>query len=278
MEEYTYYYDSLIKSDCYWFSDLWLMCADLMKELPMQTDDFYLDAIKKGGRNLNSLSQMTNYLGYFGRFYWFLGSYPFEDLIPYEFFEKKEINIVDYGCGQAIWSMLYSHWLRQMCHEQIKNKITLIEPSELLLKRAVLHASVFYPGTRVITVNKKLDDLTNDDIVCDDNIPTLHILADVLERQDFDMDRLAGMIKNSIKGMNRFLCVQLYFGNYQEDNRVRKFASYFTDKYDYGCIPQKDMDLAINENPILKEVTCHYITFTVGDHCCPLKNRYSSLK
>lgn len=265
MEEYTYYYDSLIKSDCYWFSDLWSMCSDLMKELPMLTDDFYLDAFKKGGENLNSLSQMTNYLGYFGRVYWFLGAYPFEDLIPYEFINKKEINIVDYACGQAIWSMLYSHYLRLTDHKQIKNTITLIEPSELLLKRAALHASVFYPGTRVKAINKKLEELTKDDIVCDDNIPTLHIMADVLERQDLDMDRLVSMIKSSLKGINRFLCVQLYFGDYQEDNRVRKFASYFTDKYDYGSIPQRDMDLTIKEYPILKGLTCHYLTFAVGE-------------
>jgi len=261
IEQKTEYYSRLRKTDCYFFTNLWLMCSEYKKELPQLSDDFYFDALKQGGRNLTSRSQMTNYLGYWGRFYNFMYSYPYDDFDSYSFCRNQEINIIDYGCGQAIWSMLYAYYLNLGCYDQFVNAITLIEPSELLLKRAALHARVSFPFANIKTVNKKLDDLEQNDIICDDNIPTLHIFSDILERRDFDMDRLAGLVKNSLKGKDQFLCVQLYFGNYQEDNRVRKFASIFADEYYYGSIPQRDMDLLNGDYPILNGTKCIFSTF-----------------
>ena len=275
IEKNTEYYDYLKKLDCEYFTNLQLLCSDLMKKLPPLSDVFYLDAIKHGGANLNSESQMTSYLGYFGKFYEFLHSYPF-DILPYEFFENKKINIVDYDCGMAIWAMLYKHFSILSDYTQWVNNVTLIEPSELLLKRAALHTSVFCPEASIRTVNKKLDDLTQDDIDCDDNIPTLHIMADVLERKDFDMDRLVSMIKSSFKGINRFLCVQLYFGNYKEDNRVRKFTSYFTDSASFGSVPQRDMELVYVDYPVLMGTTCVYATFGGFDDNTELEEGFSS--
>ncbi len=260
IEKHTDYYDRLKELDCEYFTNLWLLCSDIMKELPPLSDAFYLDAIKHGGTNLRTESQMTSYLGYFGRFYEFLHSYPF-DIVPYEFFENEKINIVDYDCGMAIWTMLYKHFSILSDYTQWVNTVTLIEPSELLLKRAALHTSAFCPEASIRTVNKKLDDLTQDDIDCDDSIPTLHIFSDVLERKDFDMDRLVELVENSLKGKDQFLCAQLYFGNYQEDNRVREFASCFADEYYYSSIPQKDMELICGDYPMLNGTKCIFSAF-----------------
>ena len=264
IEKHTEYYDCLKKLDCEYFTNLRLLCSDLMKELPPLSDAFYLDAIKHGGTNLRTESQMTSYLGYFGRFYEFLHSYPF-DIFPYEFFENDKINIVDYDCGMAIWIMLYKYFSNLSHYEQWVNNVTLIEPSELLLKRAALHTSVFCPEATIRTVNKKLDDLTQDDLDCDDSIPTLHIFSDVLERTDFDMEKLARLLNNSLKGVNYFICVQLYFGDYQKDTRVDKFASYFTGEKSFGSIPLRDMGLAYGDYPILLGTRCNYTMFSVEE-------------
>jgi len=264
IEKHTDYYDHLKKKNCEYFSSLWLLCSELMKELPPLSDAFYLDAIKHGGANLNSESQMTSYLGYFGKFYEFLHSYPY-DILPYEFFENEKINIVDYDCGMAIWTMLYKHFSILSDYTQWVNNVTLIEPSELLLKRAALHTSVFCPEASIRTVNKKLDDLTQDDIDCDDSIPTLHIFSDVLERTDFELEKLARLLNNSLKGVNYFICVQLYFGDYQKDTRVGRFASFFTREKSFGSIPLRDMGLAYGDYPVLLGTRCNYTVFTVGE-------------
>ncbi len=264
IEKNTEYYDCLKKLDCEYFTNLRLLCSDLMKELPPLSDAFYLDAIKHGGANLNSESQMTSYLGYFGKFYEFSHSYPF-DILPYEFFNNDKINIVDYGCGLAIETMLYLNHSNLTCHRQWVNNVTLIEPSKLLLKRAALHASVFCSEANIKTVNKKLDDLSQDDIDCEDSIPTVHIFSDVLERTDFDLEKLARLLNNNLRGVNYFICVQLYFDDYQKDTRVDKFASYFMGKKSFGSIPLRDMGLAYGDYPVLLGTRCNYTVFTVGE-------------
>lgn len=262
IENNTLYYDRLKRENCVWYTDLWCLCSDLMKGLPQLTDDFYYEALKQGGANLNSTSQMTSYLGYYGRFYGILHSCPF-DIFPYEFYEKQKINIVHYGCGMGIWTVIYDYYSDLTCNRQWVNTVTLIEPSKLLLKRAALHATVFYPEANIRTINKELDDLTQEDIVCDESVPTLHIFTDVLEKTDFDMGRLARLVNNSLKGYNQFFCVQLYFDNYQNDNRVSKFASFFTDEWESACAPPSEMELVYEYYPMLKGICCAYTMFAV---------------
>lgn len=247
---------------CETITDLWLLCSNEMKEYPQLSAAFYYESLKQGGANLESESQITSFIGYWGLFYAFLHSYPFDNF-PYTFFENKEINIIEYGCGLAFGSMIYSHYTYLSCYKQHVNNITLIEPSELLLKRAALHASMFCPEANIKTVNKQLDKLEQNDIVCNKDIPTLHIFSDVLEKTNYDMDRLAYLIKNSVKGTSQFLCIQLYFDNYHHDNMINKFASYFTANFDIDCVPQYDMERIVNRDyPILKGTTCAYTTFT----------------
>ena len=127
--------------------------------------------------------------------------------LPEEFLEQPEINIIDYGCGQAIGAMCYADYLYDNGYAQQVKSITLIEPSELSLKRAALHASVFFPDAEIKTVNKTFDELDEDDIHCDEDIPTLHILSNVLDIMDIDLAYFSELIKNHLTGYCQFVCV-----------------------------------------------------------------------
>ena len=100
--------------------------------------------------------------------------------IPPIFFEQPVINIINYGSGQAIGTMCYVDFLKHNDYTQKINKVTLFEPSENTLKRAVLHVLNNCPDAEIITINKHLEDLADEDIVCDENIPTFHILYDLI--------------------------------------------------------------------------------------------------
>ena len=113
-------------------------------------------------------------------------------------------------------------------------RVTLIEPSEICLKRAALHVSKFCPDAEIVTVNKSFDDLDAADIVCDDNIPTLHILSNVLDLLVFDLERFAGVINEKIKGFNQIVCVSPFFGFSDKDRRMREFCALLNGEENYS--------------------------------------------
>jgi hypothetical protein len=217
------------------------LSAKFYRELPQALQDELYDALHRGIDILDSEPQMTAYLFSFGKMHQAKLEYAFGKL-PEEFFEQPEINIIDYGCGQAIGTMCYTDYLCDNGYAQQVKSITLIEPSELSLKRAALHASVFFPDSEIKTVNKTFDELDEADIHCDEDIPTLHILSNVLDITSFDLGKLSGLIKGCLNGYNQFICVGPYFNHSVIDSRMKVFCGLFNgnaifskifDKYEF---------------------------------------------
>ena len=193
------------------------------RELPQALQNELFEALNRGVGILDSEPQMTAYLFAFGKMHQAKLEYAFGKL-PKEFFEQPEIDIIDYGCGQALGTMCYADFLRENGYLQKVKAINLIEPSEICLKRAALHASVFFPEAEIKTVNKNFDDLTQDDIVCSEETPTLHILSNVLDMLSFDIDKFANLVKDCLIGYNQFVCVGPYFNYSEVDNRMTEFC------------------------------------------------------
>ncbi len=179
--------------------------------------------------------------------------------IPPVFFEQPVINIINYGSGQAIGTMCYVDFLKHKDYTQKINKVTLIQPSENLLKLAALHVSKNYPDAEIITINKHLEDLDDEDIVCDEIIPTLHILYDL--DWGFDVGNFAQVISDNLKGYNQFVCVGPCFNDPIADGLVDDFAEFFyiNDKEDNYIKTFSEFELDPNE-----PWTAHIRCFSVG--------------
>ncbi len=201
------------------------LAIKFMRELPKPLQDELYEALNRGVDILDSEPQMVTYLYAFGPMHQAKLNYAFKHL-PEEFFAQPEINIIDYGCGQALGIMCYADFLRENGYSQKVKTNTLIEPSKMCLKRAALHASVFFPGAEIKTVNKTFDELDKEDIYNDeDNTTTLHILSNVLDILDFDLEGFAGLIKNQMKGYNQFVCVSPFIGDSNRDTRTIAFPT-----------------------------------------------------
>ena len=216
------------------------LAIKFMRELPKQLQDELYEALNRGVDILDSEPQMAAYLYAFGPMHQAKLNYAFNYLA--RFFSQPEINIIDYGCGQALGTMCYADYFRELGYKQQVKTITLIESSELCLKRAALHASKFFPNAKIETIKKSFDELDKDDIYCNEDIPTLHILSNVLDILDFDLEEFAGLIKGQIKGYNQFVCVGPYFNYTNKDKRMERFCSLlngneqyndFFDKYEF---------------------------------------------
>ncbi|MBR4626055.1 MAG: leucine-rich repeat protein, partial [Alphaproteobacteria bacterium] len=220
-------------------------------------DDLY-NSINRGVDILKTEPEMLVYLYSFGNMHQAKLNKAFEN-IPELFFEQLEINIIDYGCGQAVGTMCYVDFIRHKGISQKVKRVTLIEPSEICLKRAALHVSAFCSDAEIVTINKTFDDLDAADIVCDEEIPTLHILSNVLDLE-FDLERFAELISDNLKGYNQFVCVGPYFNVPATDQQMDDFAKFFSESEDnYSKIFSK---FELNPN---KSWTAHIKCFSVGE-------------
>lgn len=209
------------------------LAVQFMMELPQQLRDELYDALNHGLDILDSEPQMVTYLYSFGQMHQAKLNYAFGKL-PDEFLRQDEINIIDYGCGQAMGTMCYADFLRENGYSQKIKTITLIEPSEMCLKRAALHTSMFFPDVEIKTVNKKFYELDEIDIFCDEDVPTLHIFSNVLDILDFDLSRFTELVKRGWHGYNLCVCVGPFFNYPEKDERMEQFCSLLSGNEYYG--------------------------------------------
>lgn len=228
-----------------------------INDLPKELANKLYEELDRGIDILDSEPHMLAYLYAYGIMHQAKLSHAFNHL-PDEFLKHPEINIIDYGCGQALGTMCYIDYLKSKNINQKIKRVTLIEPSELCLKRAALHASVFLPNAEIIKVNRTFDELEEDDIHCDEDTPTLHILSNVLDMLSFDMDKFAKLVKGCLKGCNQFVCVGPYFNHLEKDQRTTLFANSLNGKIIYSQIFDK------NEFDPSKTWTAQINCFSVG--------------
>lgn len=148
------------------------------------------------------------------------------------FFNEKQIDIIDYGCGQAMGCISYADYLKENNHTQNVRRITLVEPSYIALARAALHSSLLFPNAEIVTINKGFDDLTASDIEVDTNIPTLHIFSNVLDMGStpnyngvFNLDTFSNLVLEISKGYNEYVITEPLFSDFHRDEQADIFTS-----------------------------------------------------
>lgn len=105
------------------------------------------------------------------------------------------VRVFDYDCGQGLGSaLLLEHGLLAACGERLEG-IHLIEPSVLALARAEAVLSCYTDFTvPVALVNRRLDELQPQDLVCDPNGLNIHVFSNILDVQSFDLIALFNRI------------------------------------------------------------------------------------
>jgi hypothetical protein len=126
-------------------------------------------------------------------------------------------------------TMTYFDYLIRNGIEQTCNQVTLIEPSELALKRGSLHVKKYLPGTNINTVNKDLDSLLDEDFTIIKNVPNLHLFSNILDIDLFSLTTLIKRLENNFKGINYFVCVSPYVTDIKT-NRLDTFMKNFSKK------------------------------------------------
>jgi hypothetical protein len=142
---------------------------------------------------------------------------------------SENIEIIDYACGQGLASMLFfDKWKEK---KMLLQKITLIEPSKIALNRAnkILQCYLpkqYLPNAKIKIINKKLDDVVENDIQANDNTIKLHLFSNIVDMNVFNIKELLDKI-TTIKGKNYFMVVSSDRNSFGGTKRLDMFHSYF---------------------------------------------------
>lgn len=147
------------------------------------------------------------------------------DVLPDSF--SSRVNVIDWGCGQGFASMLF---LEKYGADRV-NQITLIEPSELALRRAALHVKKYDSTIALRTVCKKLDDLEQSDFTGTPTDITAHLFSNILDIDDYSQQRLIKLVESIQSGQNYFVCVSPYIDEIKTE-RLESFRRYFESNYE----------------------------------------------
>lgn len=177
----------------------------------------------RGVDQLHSEEEMFEYLKRYGKMHYAKLISSFESTFPQHF--DTPVNIVDWGCGQGLATIT----LLEKYGSLDVRYITLVEPSEIVLKRAALHCRKFAPNGKLKTVCKKLDDVASSDIKVQCDVPTIHLFSNILDIDDYSSQHLLSIIDSIITCNNYFVCVSPYIDDIKTA-RLNSFMRHFSNQ------------------------------------------------
>ncbi len=208
-----------------------LSIRDLSVKMYQQIDDdelFY--SLERGVAVLTKTNQLLTYMNSYGKMHYNKLRSAFENISDKCL--EDNIHIIDWGCGQGMASLVYLDYIKS--HKMSKNikQFTLIEPSLVALKRASLHIEKMSNSSNLCTINKDFDSLKND--MLNFNFTSvnvnLHLFSNILDIDNFSMEKLLKNIQHNFKGINYFICVSPYVTDLKT-SRIDGFVGYFS-KFD----------------------------------------------
>lgn len=142
---------------------------------------------------------------------------------------NDKINIIDYGCGQGIASIILLNLLEKYTFTLTNlSKIILIDPSEMGLNRA---EQLLKNSAPISKINQELDDILETDI--ETHNLTFHLFSNILDMGDscFNIQNLASKIIKSQNNKAYFICVSPY-----DDAKLSKFMECFKNENSFQDI------------------------------------------
>lgn len=219
-------------------------------------DDDIFRSLERGVKVLTYEEQLLAYIYSYGRMHFAKLEAALRCI---DKFDSTNIEIIDWGCGQALATISLLEDIKNRPQYLAVNSVTLIEPSELALKRAALHTQKFDNAVRIRTVNKDLDSFTPEDFVTQQQTLKIHLFSNILDIDLFSMSKLIENIKCIFKGNNIFVCVSPYINEYKTQ-RLDDFVDAFEQYPSFQLIEEKNQKAGEWENRWTRVVRVFSVT------------------
>ncbi len=214
------------------------------------------DVTDHGRAILQTEDQLNAYIAAYGEMHFIkcraaLQNFPFENLTNFE--------IVDWGCGQGIASLTLFDMLKEHGKVYGLKKITLIEPSEPALRRALSFVKrVVNQTIEVVAVNKCIPDTEEFHELSEVSSSTpiaIHLFSNILDIWTFSLRGLAKKVAGYAK-QQYIVCVgPAIKGN----SRISDFGEYFQKKTIFSRFSQYPYAYTETHHPYGCETMCFYL-------------------
>lgn len=207
-------------------------------QIPRSNWGYYWGQLAHGLNILSEENSLLAYFAFYGGSHYYKLLYLLDRLFNHLTQSQTDLNIeiIDYGCGQALGTTCFLDSLKKKSLPRLKiEKITLIEPSEIALSRGVIHINhlgLDAHNLDIIAVNNQLQHLNKKDLSTSKTTIKIHIFSNILDVTGFDINNLANTIMESQSGINYFLCVSPT----DLQNRIQQFFNFWVQK---GCYIQE---------------------------------------
>ena len=202
----------------------------------IQNGDEIFRSLGRGVAILKQEEQLFSYLKSYGlmhkaKLLSAFSNFPFNEI------KDKNIEIYDWSCGQGLASIVLLEYLKEKNVVLKIDRVTLIEPSEIALKRASLHVKHFDSEVRIRTILKDMDSLNIADVNGTDECIKIHLFSNILDVEAYSMRHLIEIMKLGVKGNNYMVCVSPYISDIKTA-RFESFVNSFSPMSQFGMIFQ----------------------------------------
>lgn len=212
------------------------IACDFVQKLPTELVDELHEMLNRGVDILDSEPLMQMYFYSYGCMHSEKLAFAFQNINSY-IKSAEMVDLIDYGCGQGLATMCYHDFILNNCPKQKVRSITLIEPSGTALARAELLCTCFFPNAVITAIQKPFDELLITDIKVKGDIPTLHLLSNILDVESYNVTSLSDFVKKSCKGDNEFVIVSP-MQNARRLGRLKEFV----ENLEVNCYFEKYLD------------------------------------
>lgn len=213
------------------FAGLVAYCKDTYKKIQ---DDSFFYSLNRGVAVLTREEQLLAYMYSYGNMHHQKMLSGLINLENNSRYNNQRGEVYDWGCGQGLASVILLERLTSLTPE-----ITLIEPSEIALKRAAFHVNWMRAQSFIETIQKDIDSLVSEDFQSDPDKVKIHLFSNILDVPFFNLEQLTNLITKSFKGVNYFVCVSPYI-DVARANRLNNFVEAFTEYTDFSTIVAED--------------------------------------
>jgi hypothetical protein len=180
-------------------------------------------SLDRGTRIINSEEQLWAYMTAFGPMHSEKLLHAF-DKVNFNEIEEPVI-IIDWGAGQGFATMILFDYINKNNIDLAIQKVVLIEPSQLALRRGGLHSLKFDESIALDTINKPLDDLESQDFrVAKGSV--IHLFSNILDVDAVSLSKLRNLILEAFPGENYFICCSPHI-SHTKTQRLNTFRESF---------------------------------------------------
>ncbi|NJK67132.1 MAG: hypothetical protein HC789_07705 [Microcoleus sp. CSU_2_2] len=188
--------------------DIYKPCVEKCKNI--QNIPSVLNILDNGKAVLDDDRKCDLYIAFYGGHH-FHKLYAAFASTNFPYTESKDIEIIDWGCGQGLATCVLIDYLIENSINPNIISVTLIEPSCLTLNRGYnftrqMLQSTFSSTCTIRKVNKYIDDLTANDLASDMETIKVHLFSNIIDVEAFSLNKLHRLMLASFQGYNRLIC------------------------------------------------------------------------